>query len=264
MLNLLFWNLFKKNNESILADLFQENAIDIFVFAEYQSTDLSSLISNTGNRYAWHNGYGGCDKVTLIARNNIIVDTNREQSRYTLYSCTLDGCIYIIAGIHLPSNPTANEEHRKNVIRDLVQDIIQLEKEQNNSNTIVIGDFNANPFDSELIQKDAFNAVLYKQLIEQHEYCVFEKKRYRRFYNPMVNYITEEPKNYGSYYRAAGISSLYWFCYDQVIVRKQLVSSIVDVRYFTEINRRSLIKKTSLDEKISDHLPLLVRFERMV
>ncbi len=62
-----------------------------------------------------------------------------------------------------------DEDDRKNVIRDLVTDISEQEKMLNHTNTIVVGDFNSSPFDNELIQKDAFNAVLFKELILETE-----------------------------------------------------------------------------------------------
>lgn len=263
-MNLLFWNLARNRNEKLLKEIINENAIDLSILAEYKSMDFSSIISGLNNEYRLHSGYGACDKIVLLARKDAEVFVRREQNRYTLYSCNIDGCTYIIAGIHLPANPRADAEQRKNVIRELVHDISELEVELKNSNTIVVGDFNANPFDDELIQKDTFNAVLFKELIQEKEYVKVNGNRYRRFYNPMINYISEDSTNYGSLYYSSGMNSLYWFCYDQVIVRKSLVNSIFDVQYCKAINNRSLLNKFVPNKKISDHLPLMIRFERMV
>jgi exonuclease III len=260
----LFWNLGKNSNEKFLKDIVIEHSVDLLILSEFQKTDLPQVISELKNEYCLYKGYGGCDKVVMIARNNIDITIRREQDRYTVYSCNVVDCSYIIAGIHLPANPHSTPEDRKCIIRDLVIHIKELENELDNSNTIVIGDFNASPFDAELIQKDSFNAVLYKDLILRTENVTCNRKQYRRFYNPMVNYISETSHHYGSFYYGNGVDSLYWFCYDQVIVRKPLVNLISDIQYFRKIKNESLLKDILPNNKISDHLPLMVQFERMV
>lgn len=259
-MNLLFWNLGKNNNDIFIADIVDEYQIDVAIFAEYQETDFSTVSQKLNNMYKRYNGFGGCDKVTLISRSDVIV--RREQNRYTLYSCMVEGKTYVIAGVHLPANPYADSDLRKNVIRDLVQDIGELERELKTSNTIVIGDLNASPFDTELIQKDAFNAVLYKELIKQAEYITINGKRYRRFYNPAINFISEDSMNYGSLYYSTRMRTLYWLCFDQVLVRKSLADSVFEMKYCRSVKGKSLLKKFVPDKGISDHLPLLVKLER--
>lgn len=51
----------------------------------------------------------------------------------------------------------------------MVADIEQTEELLKCSNTVVIGDFNANPYDEELLSKYAFNAVLFKSIIDKNE-----------------------------------------------------------------------------------------------
>lgn len=58
--------------------------------------------------------------------------------------------------------------------------------------TIVIGDFNCNPFDEEIIQKDSFNAVLLKSLIVQQETIKYRDRVWRRFYNPIMHFLSED------------------------------------------------------------------------
>jgi Endonuclease/Exonuclease/phosphatase family. len=263
-LNLLFWNLGKNDNCHFLSHIINENKIDLAIVAEYLSTDMSSVISDLHGDYCLCNGNKGCDKVTLLFKKGIKAVVRQEQTRYTLYSCDIDKSSYIIAGIHLPSNPNANAEDRKNVIRELVSDVCVLEKEMKHNNTIIIGDFNASPFDNELIQKDAFNAVLYKKLIEKAEYVTSGRNRYRRFYNPIINYISESSSNYGSFYYGSKIDSLYWYCYDQILVRKPLIDLITRINYCKEISNKSLLNSCKPKKNISDHLPLLVCFERKV
>ena len=128
-MNLLYWNLKANKNEKYIALLLKEHSIDAAVFSEYSGSDfdvaIHELLHDTYNLYK---GYGGCDKVLMVAKKSIKVEVNREQSRYVLYSVVCDNFEYIIAGVHLPSNPTSDAEDRKNVIRDLIKDLKEQEK----------------------------------------------------------------------------------------------------------------------------------------
>ena len=66
---------------------------------------------------------------------------------------------------------------------------------------------------------------------------------------------------YGSFYYSSGMQSLYWYCYDQVIVRKSLMDKVIAIKYCKSIGKKSLIKDIKPDEDISDHLPLIVTIE---
>ena len=256
-MNIAFWNLAKNDNANSIAHMIKENKVDIALFAEHCNTDFTALCQQLEG-FSQAFGHGGSDKVTLISKSGYIVRVRREQNRYCIYECTNDDATYLIVGLHLPANPNSNSEDRKCIIRNIVNDVESAEKEIGTDKTVIIGDYNASPFDQELIQKDAFNAVLYKELIKKTEYITSNGKRYRRFYNPMVHYISEESQMYGSFYYSNGIQSLYWYCYDQIIVRKSLMDRIVEVKYCKSIDKKSLLKKVAPNDDISDHLPLIV------
>ncbi|MBD5116782.1 MAG: endonuclease/exonuclease/phosphatase family protein [Ruminococcaceae bacterium] len=261
-INLLFWNLAKNSIENYISDIIEEHDIDIGVFSEYKRNSVESIIAKLNGKYLSYEGMGVCDKIILIAKSHFDIKVRREQSRYIIYSLKSDTEQFIIVGIHLQDNIHSDEYRRKIVIRDLVSDISEQEKILKHSNTIVIGDFNSSPFDNEFIQKDAFNAVLFKELILKTEYVTIDHRKYRRFYNPMLNYISEENLNYGSFYYSNGIKALYWYCYDQVLLRKPLVNKLENVFYCKTIKNKRLLKDIAPNKKISDHLPLIVKIER--
>ena len=121
---------------------------------------------------------------------------------------------------------------------------------------------NASPFDSELIDKDGFNAVLYREIIENKSKVKFKGKYFRLLYNPVIDHISENNKQYGSFYRSDGIDSLYWYCFDQVLITRELVPNFKVMEYCRSTGGKFLISKTCPNSKISDHLPLIVKFER--
>ena len=254
---ILFWNLKNNSNEKWVEDIISENDVDIALFAEYKGMSFERALAQLKN-YEQHEGYGVCEKITLLCKRSIEIKVKREQNRYALYTCRSEGLSYNLVGIHLPAPPTSDANDRKSVIRNIVHDITEQEKASKNRKTIVIGDFNCNPFDEEVIQKDAFNAVLFKELINKKEVIRYNERDWRRFYNPIMNYISEETNTYGSLYYSSGSAPLYWNSFDQVLVRKELVDSIDALEYLRYIKGKKLIKDVKPNESISDHLPLLV------
>lgn len=261
-IKLLFWNLKRNSIDKYIIDIITENNIDICIFSEYNGIKFENVLLGLKNDYILYNGNGGCDKITMIARKCYTIDVRREQNRYTIYSVSFGDEDYIIAGIHLQDNSHSDSDTRKLTIRELITDINEQESILKHRNTIVIGDFNASPFDEELVQKDSFNAVLFKDLIMKAEYVTFGRKKYQRFYNPMLDYISENESIYGSFYYSSGIKTLYWYFYDQVIVRKSLANRIHKISIVKAIKNKRLLKDIMPNKDISDHLPLIVEFER--
>ena len=260
-MKILYWNI--KNNEidDYIADVVRENDIDIAIFSEYEGVSFDSVIRNLNNCYKQYDGFGGCEKVTLICKNPIQITVKREQNRYTLYSYDSGNYVYNIVGLHLPASPYADSNDRKCVIRDIIKDICEQENVLKSKKTIVIGDFNCNPFDEEVIEKDAFNAVLFKPVIRDKEVVIYNARERRRFYNPILHFLSEDTETYGSFYYSAGSNPLYWNSFDQILVRKELMDKIQSLQYVKQINGKSLISRLVPNKIISDHLPLYVNIE---
>lgn len=258
-MNILFWNLKKNNIAKYIVDCLIENNVDIAVFSEYKGVDFSQIDKSTD--YNFIESLGGCEKIVMLAKNSIAVEIKQEQSRYVLYHVKKETIQYVIAGVHLQDRFSTDTPTRIACIGRLVNDLSNVERRYKCKKTIIIGDFNANPYDDELLQMNAFNAVLFKDVIRKSETRRVDGITYRRFYNPILNFISENTKNYGSFYHSGGSSTPVWHCIDQVLLSKGLVDNIVSLRYLKTIGNTSLIKNIKPNEEISDHLPLLVGIE---
>ena len=272
MLNILFWNLNRKKNTEHIISCIVENDVDIAVFAEFREKDGNSMVIETaaiehglGDMYAWISGVEADGKVILLAKKSVGEVRKIQQddrSRYSLYIVNTPMKSYILAAVHLEdrlSDPYSAS--RKKTIKRLVSEIKSNEEILRIKNTIVIGDFNANPYDEELLDKDAFNAVLFKTIIKANEFTSPEGDRIERFYNPIIHYLSESTEMYGSHYYDGSTKhwTPYWHCLDQVLVRKNLVDLIQEIKYLKRIGDKSLLNRAKKpNEKISDHLPLLV------
>ena len=259
-MKVLFWNLKGNDLKSYIEKLITEHEIDVAVFAEYDAIDFHQIESDTKNAYRHVIGIGACNKITLLIKSSIAIKFTHEQSRYIIVNFEIAGENMIMAGTHLQDRWSTDTATRLITIRRLIQDISNVEERCGSKKTIIIGDFNANPYDDELLLADAFNAVLFKDVIKQSETCKVADNTYRRFYNPILNFISEDTKMYGSFHNTTSANSPVWHCLDQVIVSKALCDRIININYLKNAGKQSLISRIKPNSKISDHLPLLVDF----
>lgn len=264
MLNILFWNLNRNSIEKNIIECLVENNIDIAIFTECNAIDIVQIEKNLGQMYVYIEGTQKDTKIMVIAKTTLEVTIIQQQNRYSL--CYVKNAIqeYLLVGIHLEDRRNYKIADRINLtIKPLVNDIVQAEKSFECDNTIVIGDFNAEPYSEELLSKYSFNAVLFKSIIEKSEFTNPDGLRLKRFYNPILHYISEDTGMYGSFYYEKKHDTPYWYCLDQVLVRKALVDNLAHVEYLKKINSTDLLSKMIPNKNISDHLPLLVKLQEV-
>lgn len=263
MLNILFWNLRRNAIEDSIADCIVENNVDIVVFSEFNGIDFIKIKKKLGKMYERIMAVQDDRKVTLLAKTTLSVTTVQQQNRYNIYNVKTAVKEYLLVAVHLEDRRNYRAAERIETIRCLVADIEQTEKLLKCSNTIVIGDFNANPYDEELLSKYAFNAVLFKKIIDKCELTNPNSLKKKRFYNPILHYISEDTEMYGSFYYEKEYMTPYWYCLDQVLVRKVLANNINHVEYLKRINTMDLLENAIPNSAISDHLPLLVNLQEV-
>jgi len=256
--NILFWNLGNNENSSRIKKLMQEHSVDIAIFAEHDKTDFIRLISECNNTLKMVYEYGGCKRIRTIIRSEYKYTVFQEESRYVIYEIDTKESRFIISAVHLQDRRNYDSSARIATIGRLVNDISTQEDKNKCKESIIIGDFNANPYDEELLQFNAFNAVLFKDVIRKSETRLYNERRYRRFYNPVLDFISETEMNYGSYYSTNHSSSPVWYCLDQALFSRSLVDSVMNFRYIRKIGSEDLVNTAGPLHRISDHLPLIV------
>lgn len=130
-----------------------------------------------------------------------------------------------------------------------------------NRNTLVMGDFNVNPFEASMVNADTLHALSSKRIAKKASRIVYEDS-YDMFYNPMWNKLGDENGDGTYYYNSSQITNYYWHIFDQFIVRPEIADRIntKDIKIITEIGEYVLKKKSGIPDKgISDHFPLYFR-----
>lgn len=192
-----------------------------------------------------------------------------EHSRLTLRRLKMnDGVELLLAVVHLISklnfSPISQREEARRIarrIRYVEQEIIKHHR------TVLIGDFNMDPYEEGMTLPDTFHSVLWQRFSEriQGEGRGIQNTRYPCFYNPMWSHWGDgENSPGGTFAYTSGNHDVYgWHIYDQVLLRPEaleywdyrsleIVTQVESVNFLTASKRPAKVRLT-------DHLP--VRFQ---
>lgn len=181
------------------------------------------------------------------SRKNIIVCFTHVPSAFAKYS---------------PSNA------KSLAARDLRESVSEIELDWINNDTVLIGDLNMDPFDSAMVDCCGLNATMCRQIaLQQTRTCgsTDRKQEIRFFYNPMWALLGDRtPDNQpGSMYHSGDFTdSLYWHCFDQVLLRPTLIPFLAErnPKILTRIGSFELLTHNGVINRthFSDHLPVAV------
>lgn len=89
--------------------------------------------------------------------------------------------------VHLNSQIYSDHVSRREiVIEQIINDILKLENGLNTTNTIIVGDFNINPYDNSCVNARYFHGIpIYEDAMRESRNIA--GKEFRMFYNPRFN-----------------------------------------------------------------------------
>jgi len=287
---LLFWNVQKKDVKHNVVRLAQGHGINILVVAEFdkdQDDGAWIMALNEPPRLPGENEFHLVSPVekprvgTAMAHVRIFTRLPLTawrlctmHNRYAVWTITLPNrCPFTLAITHFPAIQQDQGDQQREVAIALRQDIEKSETNLQQADpsdplfSIVIGDFNANPFDAGIAAVYGLNATHLKATAlggprkangREHPY----------FFNPMWRFLGVEP--WGSYFDNALANPIRfdWFLLDQVLVRPDVIRFFdlheePDVQILTSDGivefDLMLPKKQSDGNVYSDRLPLYFR-----
>ena len=258
-MRVLFWNAYQKSgNDSVLEELIIENRISLVVLAEYRG-DLGILLQNLQVRGCYMTSYItiGCNRIHVIG---VPMDIRPGvQSRYS--SIQIINQQYVLCCVHLTSKLSSGaEEYRDIEIRQIVQDICEQERLLGTEDTIIVGDFNIDPFEAGCVDARWFHGVPIYDEAKRGQRTIAGKE-FKMFYNPMWNFLGDFSGPYGTYYHNGSRSNqTYWHIYDQVLFRPGLRDRFVNqsLEILTKTSSYQLLdSKGHPNKEYSDHLPIV-------
>lgn len=261
----MFWNT--KKNESInrfVVNAIVENNCDIVILAEYIS-DIDGLC----NELSVHNKDFRpftilCDRISIAASLDYKQEMIFEKDYFSIQNITNFGKEFLVMALHFPSRLYSGEDEHRALAIEALTEVKAATKIVEHNNVIVVGDFNANPFDKICINADCFHAVPSREVSKRKKRKV-NGVEYEMYYNPMWNLFGDNNTPSGTYYYSGGkISNYFWNIYDQVIFSSEMAYAfeIHSLKIVSAIEGMSLINSSGIpdSQRISDHLPVFFQF----
>jgi hypothetical protein len=281
MLTVLFWNLGGKSLADRVASLAEQHAVDLLILAEcpVSPTDLLGILNRQPGAPFHGPDAGSLSRSLLVIPRFDPAHLKRENesAHYPCRHLCLPGRpALLLCALHLPSKLYQSAESQAFALPGLAERIRSLEQSLGHERTVLVGDFNMNPFETGLVSAQGLNAVMTREIALRGGREV-EKVRYPFFYNPMWGHFrdathevhppgTDEHRPPGTcYYPARESRWYYWNVFDQVLLRPALLPVFrnQDLRILVTDGTSSLLDARGLpDRKLaSDHLPLLFQLD---
>ena len=167
---------------------------------------------------------------------------------------------FLLCGVHLPSQLQTDENTQLVAFQSVVHDIELAEQESGLISSIVVGDFNRNPYEEGCLGAMYFHGIPVANDAKKLSRTVLGNA-YKMFYNPMWNLLGDFNYPPGTYYYTGNKEkNEFWNMFDQVIIRPQLRERFVEeeLRIVIKVKDQSLLNKNRHPNKsISDHLPIV-------
>lgn len=270
MLRVVFWNLQRKNRDSLVSQLVRETAADIVCLAECDEVSvelLAGLTNPDSSKFAENRPYE-LGKVRLLSRfsdTDLHPVFDSPNGRMTIWRLWLPGTDLLLAVIHFQSKVVWEGDDQNDEMQVIARYIRETEARVGHSRTVVFGDFNLNPFERGMASSHALHGVMTRTLAREGSRIVAGNE-YPFLYNPMWGCLGDRtPGPAGSHFaRMSAPLSYFWNTFDQVLVRPALLDSFgSDVRIVNSIGGRSLISDNDrVDTDYgTDHLPLYFSFD---
>lgn len=265
MFRLLFWNTNGNDVEDIVRSIVRHCSIDIIILAESELDDshlLEKLSSDTEECYSMAPGIA--KRLRIYSRfdpKNIepVQDSSYIAIRHIMTPLHRS---FLLVAVHLPSKLYEEKDDQTIMCIAIARDIERAEQIIGHTRTILVGDFNLDPFESGMVGAEGFHATMDRNIAKKDSRLV-KGKKYKYFYNPMWNGLGDESTGPpGTYYYDTGrYINYYWHTFDQVLIRPELLDYFRydKLNVLTKINGRSLLSRNGMpDDKLaSDHLPLV-------
>lgn len=263
----MFWNTHKEPLGSLVAAASKQHDLDLILLAECEdSTSMLLELNQSTERPFIHQrrSAGWVDVFSRFPIDNleILGDHSRVSFLHLRHPIGKD---ILVAAVHLPSKLHMSEHDQMLNCCRLIEKVNEFESRLGHKRTVVVGDFNINPFEPGLIAAECFHANLSRRIAQRQTRKV-QEKNYTFFYNPMWAHFGDRtggpPGTY--FHNASNSTNIYWNMFDQVLIRPDLLERFDDksVQIITKLDGTDLANDEGRPI-LSDHFPIIFALNLM-
>lgn len=164
----------------------------------------------------------------------------------------------------------SDDDTRRVIIRRIAEKVERRERSQEHQRTIVVGDFNANPFESAIASFDGLHAIGARSIKSQASRKIRGiTERANFFYNPMWRVYGQQTANEAGtathYWTDNRAHELAWHMVDQVVIRPGEAVRFPEgeLQIITQVGGIAFVDGDGLPDatNASDHLPLVFQWD---
>jgi len=266
-LSFLFWNIGRKPLAESVAQLARERDVDVLVLAESRIEPIELLVKINANHERKfclpHRLNPRLDILVRLPPSSLQIVTDTEGVSIRHVTPPIGQSVLLVA-VHLTSKLYMSDDELGYLATRLPASIEEAEVRVGHDRTIVIGDFNMNPYEQGLAGSEGLHAVMTRDIAAKGHRQVHGQKR-RFFYNPMWGLFgdkSERPAGTYHFDRSGRPLNFYWNMFDQVLLRPSLLPAFrhENLDIITSIGEQALLSDGIPNAKeFSDHLPLFFR-----
>lgn len=267
MTTFLFWNINRKPLISLLQLLLDEHLPDLIVLAECEipAVTLREMLRQQQVRYRVLED-DPSPRLTFLSRLpkraiRLVSDSGGIAIRRIFPPI---GDELLLVAVHLGSKLHLESNEQSLLATRMPQLIEDAEKKVKHGRTIVLGDFNMDPFEAGLTSSETLHAIMDRKVAAAQARIVQGRVR-KFFYNPMWNFLGDASNGPPGTYFYSGSAPVthFWHTFDQVLIRPDLLPKFEDenVSVLTSAGDISLLDVRGRPDitNASDHLPLLFK-----
>ena len=267
----LVWNVRKKALEGFVIRLVQEHRVDVVLLVERPGpdSDLLQLLGTVGSftKVPSYEGFGLYTRLGQGSFERLSPPEPDGRTDFWRFRLTRGVGITLVA-VHGPDRyNTPDDADRRLFFEKVHEGIRSVEALVGHKRTVVLGDFNANPFEESISGAQGLHAIPVKDVGGKH-YRSVGKRDYEFFFNPMWSCYggcrNRPPATH--YFNGSRENEVFWHMIDQVVLRPDLLP------FFLQTRLRILDRAGSVDlvtpsghpdkTNASDHLPILFGLSR--
>lgn len=262
-----FWNLGRKRQLETVAAFIENYGVEIFVVAEqnFHPAELIGAYAQRARQPLFELALIPDQRVRVYSTFPDDLFRPLADDPYVSFKeyVPLVGRSILVVGVHFPSKRERRDVDYGSLANRVSRRIADMEALVGHDRTIVIGDFNMNPFEAGMSNADGFHGVMDRRIAARRSRRVDDEAR-PFFYNPMWKTMGDHTAPaLGTYFKdVGGYVNLYWHTFDQALLRPSLLDYFREdeLRLVNTIGNTALLRdgRPGLNETVSDHLPLVL------